>query len=110
MWVIGLVLFCALLGGLGQVFFKLSSDKVTFNILSWILNWKLIVGIILYATATILFVYALKHGNLNILYPIIATSYVWVTIFSILFLREPFSHFKWLGVLLIIFGVGLIVR
>lgn len=105
---IAIVLFCALLGALGQLMFKLSSKTISLSPSSWLTNWKLLVGLILYGLATALFVYALKFGNLSILYPIIATSYVWVAIFARVFLQEPFPASKWLGIALIISGVWMI--
>ncbi len=58
----------------------------------------------------VLLVIALKHGNLSILYPILATSYIWVALLSVRFLDEPFSAAQWVGVLLIVGGISLIVR
>ncbi|MEM4703232.1 MAG: EamA family transporter [Candidatus Pacearchaeota archaeon] len=107
-FVILLVLFCSLLGASGQLFFKLASPEFSFNPLSWLKNFYFLLGILFYAVATVLFVWALRHGNLSILYPIIATSYVWVTIFASLILKEPFPALKWMGIGLIIGGVILI--
>lgn len=104
------VAVCALIAAIGQIFFKLGSETLSMNLMTWLTNWKLIFGLVLYAIATIFFVYSLKFGNLSTLYPIIATSYIWVAIFSIAFLGENFTIFKWVGILLIIFGVGIIVR
>lgn len=105
-----LVAFCALLGAIGQIFFKLASKDLTFEIMSLITNWKLIIGLVFYAVATILFVFALKQGNLSVLYPIIATSYIWVTIFAMVFLKETFPLYKWAGILMIIIAVGIITK
>jgi len=109
-WTIGLVFFCAFLGAIGQLLFKLGSTSVSFNLLSWITNIKVIGGMLLYGVSAIFFIIALKHGNLSVLYPLIATSYIWVTIFSVKFLGEPFSFMKWIGIVLIITGVSIIVR
>ncbi|MFH1289813.1 MAG: EamA family transporter [Nanoarchaeota archaeon] len=108
--VILLVLFCALLGATGQLFFKLSSQGFSLNPLSWLKNYKFLVGAFLYAISAALFVYSLKHGNLSLLYPIIATSYIWVALFSTIILNEPFPVIKWLGIGLIIFGIFLIMK
>ncbi len=105
---ISIVLFCALLGALGQLMFKLSSKTISLSPWSWLTNWKLLVGLFLYGTATVLFVYALKFGNLSILYPIIATSYVWVALLARFFLHEPFPLSKWFGIALIVSGVWMI--
>lgn len=104
-----LVAFCALLGAIGQVLFKISSSSISSNFVSWF-NPKLLLGLLLYAIATILFIYALKQGNLSILYPIIATSYLWVALFSIWILGESMTVFKWIGTLLIILGIILIIK
>lgn len=103
------VAFCALLGATGQLFFKLASKTISFSFFSLISNWKLLVGLLLYGIATILFVFSLKHGNLSILYPIIASSYIWVTFFSVIFLGESFIWFKWIGIFLILGGITIIV-
>ena len=108
--IIALVAFCALLGAAGQIFFKLSSGSLALSFSSIFTNWKLFLGLTLYGLATIGFLIALKYGDVSILYPIIATSYVWVTIFATVFLREAFPAYKWLGILFIILGVGVIVR
>ncbi len=105
-----LVLFCALLGAVGQVFFKLGAQNLKLEPLALITNWKILLGLILYGTATILFLIALRQGNLSLLYPIIATSYIWVALFSSYYLHESFSVIKWIGIIFIILGVMLIVR
>ena len=108
--IIALVLGCALLGAMGQVFFKLSSENFSFNPVDLIQNYKFIIGAFLYASSAILFVWALKFGSLSILYPVIATSYIWVALFSVFLLKEPFGVFRWLGIGLIIAGIYVIVK
>ncbi len=108
--VIALVLLCALLGATGQLFFKLASKDITSNPLDWLKNYKFILGALLYATSAILFVWSLKQGELSILYPIIATSYIWVTLFAVGFLGEKFPMFKWIGILLILVGIAIVAR
>lgn len=110
MWVILLVLLTAFLAAVGQLLFKWGAASVSFNLWSWILNWQLIVGLGLHGVGFILLVVALKYGNLSILYPILATSYIWVAILSVQFLDEPFSIVQWVGVALIVGGISLIVR
>jgi len=99
-----LVLFCTLLTSVGQVFFKLAANFQG-NLLN---NYFILVGFILFGSAGILLVLALKHGELSILYPLIATSYVFVSIFSIYIFNETMTLFKWLGILVIIIGITLL--
>ncbi|MEM4181806.1 MAG: EamA family transporter [Candidatus Pacearchaeota archaeon] len=105
-----LVLFCALLGSLGQTFFKIASKDFSFSFNGLFLNFHLILGIIFYGTSALLFVYSLKFGELSILYPIIATSYIFVTILSFIVFKESLNLYKILGVLAIIFGIWLITK
>lgn len=108
--IILLVLFCAILASLGQLLFKLGSETFEFSFFSILRNFKVILGAALYATSALLFVYALKHGELSVLYPIIATSYIWVLVLSNVFLNETLTFSKATGVLLIVFGVIMITR
>lgn len=109
-WPIFLAAFCAFLGALGQLLFKLGSSSIEFNFSSWVTNIKILGGIALYGLSAILFIVALKYGNLSVLYPVIATSYIWVMLISNRFLGEPISTVNWLGLALILSGIVLIVR
>lgn len=109
-WSIALAFFCALMAAGGQLLFKLGSKNISIDIMSWITNWQVLTGMVLYGTSAILFIVALKHGNLSILYPIIATSYIWVTLLSIHVLGESFPRVKWIGLILIITGVYIIIK
>lgn len=110
LWTIALALVTALLAAVGQLFFKWGASSSSFSMWSWILNWQLIVGLALHGIGFVLLVIALRHGNLSILYPVLATSYIWVALLSVHFLGEPLAWPQWLGVLLILGGVSLIVR
>jgi drug/metabolite transporter (DMT)-like permease len=109
-WDILLVLITAFLAALGQLFFKWGAGSVSSNLWNWIFNWDLFVGLALHGVGFVLMVVALKHGYLSILYPVLATSYIWVALLSVRYLGEPFSTIQWLGTALIIGGISLIVR
>ena len=109
-WVIILVAVCAVIGALGQFEFKRGAENLSFDFGSLITNWHLILGLVLYMTATVLYVYALSHGQLSVLYPIIATSYIWTALLAVTFLGEKMSVVNWAGILFILLGVGLVVR
>ena len=110
LWTIGLALFCAMLGAIGQLLFKFGSASVSANVTSWLFNWKLLSGMALYAVSAILFIMALRYAQLSILYPLIATSYIWVTLLATIFLGEQLSSGRWLGIAFIVAGISLIVR
>ena len=102
-----IAILCAIFGALGQLLFKFGSASVSFNILSWILNPPVIFGIIFYGLATIIFIMILKKADLSLLYPVVATSYIWVALMSIFILKENLIWTNWIGFLLIIGGVSL---
>ena len=71
-------------------------------------NYNLFAGVALYGAGTVLFIPALKGGDLSVLYPFVALVYIWVSLLSVKFLGEKMNKFKWAGVALIIIGVTFI--
>ena len=102
-----LVVISSILGATGMLFFKLGSKKVSFKIMDWVTNWRVILGLALYGTATITLVSALKIGDLSLVYPMYALSYFWVALLSQTLLKEKVSLLNWAGVFLIIGGIAL---
>jgi len=108
-WSIGLVLLAGLIGGLGPVYLKKGADAVTFGEWSTIYKNKfLIIGILVYSLSTILFIPALKGGDLSVLYPLVGLVYVWASIYAIFILGEKMTKWKWLGIIIVIMGAALI--
>jgi drug/metabolite transporter (DMT)-like permease len=70
-----------------------------------LMNYYLIAGLILLATASVLLMISLKGGDVSVIYPVIATSYVWVTLFSIFLFHEKINIFKIMGVGFIVSGI-----
>ncbi len=101
------VAFATLLTATGQFLFKLGTANLVlgFDLLQ---NWYLIGGFAIYGISAAILVVSLKYGELSVLYPIIALSFVWVNIISFEFLGESLNSFKWAGVSLIIIGVSCI--
>lgn len=108
LWAIGLVITATLVGSFGPILLKKASAKKLSKISSLMKNYHLFGGISLYAIGTILFIPALKGGDLSVLYPFVALSYVWVSILSVKFLGERMNRVKWIGIALIIIGVSFI--
>ena len=108
LWAMGMVLFCTLLTSTAQLFYKYGSATLNFNILSIITNTSLLMGLLLYAVGGTILILSFRGGEVSVLYPIIATSYIWVSFLSIYFLGESMNIFKWLGVFTIMIGIILI--
>jgi multidrug transporter EmrE-like cation transporter len=67
-------------------------------------------GLSLYGLSTLLLVLALRDGELSMLYPVIALTYVWVTLLSFLIFHDRVNPFKLLGIAIIVTGVGILGR
>ncbi len=68
-------------------------------------NIPLMGGYCLYGLSTVLLVLALKDGELSLLYPVIALTYVWVTVLSFLIFHDDVNPWKIIGIILIVSGV-----
>ncbi len=108
LWAIGLVVLATFIGAFGPILLKKASAKSLSKISSLATNYHLFGGVSLYAVGTVLFIPALKGGELSVLYPFVALTYVWVSLLSVKFLGEKMNRFKWLGIASIIIGVSLI--
>jgi uncharacterized membrane protein len=98
----------------GQISIKFKSSKVkacslVLLIQSFVSSY-LMIGLFLYAISAVVFIVALKYGPLSMLYPVIATNYIWVVLLSVQFLGESFSIPQWIGLVFITLGVSLIVQ
>lgn len=100
-----LMIVCTIFTSTAQILYKIGANKLTFDFISIITNWPLILGITLYGLGAILVVIALRGGEVTVLYPIITTSYVWVTLASGYFFGEIVNKFRWTGITLIIIGI-----
>jgi len=105
---IALVLLCTFLTAAGQIFLKIGSGNLSFNILNLLGNFPLVIGFVLYFLGAVILVIALKHGELSVLYPFCAASYIWICLLSMKFLNEKMNKLKWLGVITIVIGITLI--
>ena len=101
-----LVLVSAVFSAFGQIAFKLSSKKI--RIRNLLRNKFLFAGLFLYGFGTILFIISLRGGELTVLYPFVATSYIWTIFLANHYLKEKITKNKIIGILLIILGLILI--
>jgi len=109
-WAIITAFVCALMASAAQLLFKSGSASLENNLLSLLTNVRIMSGMFLYGLSAVLFVFALRHGRLSVLYPVIATSYIWVVIISAKYFKEPITISKYIGISMILLGVFLIVR
>lgn len=99
-----IILFAALLASVGQIFLKIAAVTSQESLVSLLFNIHVLTGSVLYILAVILYLIALKSASLSIAYPLISVSYVLIIIFSSIFLDEPITLYKLIGVGFIITG------
>ncbi len=111
-----LVFCCTLIGAAAQVLLKLGAAGIAphstplLTVLRILTTPALFSGYALYGVSTVLLVLALRHGELSLLYPVIALTFVWVTILSVLVFHETMNPFKVAGILTIMSGVAVLGR
>ncbi|NOZ80798.1 MAG: EamA family transporter [DPANN group archaeon] len=108
-WAMGLIIFLTLLISIGQILWKTGSNAST-GLLSMLLNPYIIGGFLIYGVAAGLMMLAFRYGELSVLYPLFATTYIWVSILSVAFFSEAMGLVKWSGIGFIILGVSFIGR
>lgn len=120
-----LVFSCTLIGAAAQILMKTGSAQVGSHVtltdvfrnpvliasffLGVLTNVRLFAGYCLYGVNTFLMALALKGRELSRLYPIIALTYVWVTVLSLFLLAdEHLNFFRSVGIAFIVGGVSVL--
>lgn len=104
-----LMLLCTAFTSTGQILWKLGLAEINFSQPLTVLNITFLLGFVFYGISFLLMLQAFKRGELSLLYPIIATSYVWVSIFSpLIFPTDSMNNIKWLGVIVILISISLL--
>jgi multidrug transporter EmrE-like cation transporter len=108
---IALVCCCTILGAAAQIFMKWGANHLANpGLIGMATNMPLMAGYTLYGFSTVLLVLALKDGELSLLYPVIALTYVWVTALSFLIFHDHVNAFKVAGIVIIVAGVVVLSR
>ncbi len=98
-----LVIFCALLEGVGQVFLK----KSTLARVRWFV-W-ISAGVIVLALEALVYTEALKLLNVSVAFTLLSLNLIAVTLLSQWILREQVTRTRWIGVALIFIGAALVM-
>jgi drug/metabolite transporter (DMT)-like permease len=105
LWAVLLMLLTTLLTSSAQILYKFGSESLSFNVIELITNYYIIGGLFLYAVGGTLMIISFRGGEVSVLYPVIATSYIWVSFLSMFFLTESMNLLKWIGVITIVAGI-----
>lgn len=106
-----MVFCCTLLGATAQLLLKTGANQLVHpNVLAMVTNLTLLSGLSLYGVSTVLLVLALRDGELSLLYPVIALTYVWVTLLSLIVFHDRVNPIKLAGIAIIVVGVAVLGR
>ena len=104
LWVAGLMFVSTMIGAAGL--YKLKKG-LAFSSIREFLNFNFIFGAFLMALAVLSYAAALFFGDLSLIYPFSALTYVW-TAFLSKRLDESLSLVQWLGIVIVVLGVFLV--
>jgi EamA-like transporter family. len=121
MFALILVLICVFAGAMGQICWKhgmTSMDKINeiddllqlktiFNIFT---NKYIILGLVLYGSAFILWLGAMSTLDISFMYPMLSLAYVVTAILAFVFIGENITVVRWAGIALVVAGCFLIAR
>lgn len=96
----------------GQILFKLASESISFTaagFLGSLFDLRLMVALVVYAVATIMWLAVLKITPLRLAYPFVALAFVIVPVLAHFFLGEKVAWNTFAGAVLIGLGVWLSV-
>jgi drug/metabolite transporter (DMT)-like permease len=117
-----LVLGCTVFAAAAQVLMKFGATHpmpaiISGDLSTWMPffmallgNLPLLFGYSMSAATAFLLILGLRDGELSMLYPIIAMTYVWVSLLSMYFFHEHINLWKAAGIVLVIGGVALLGR
>ncbi len=98
-----LVAVCTIMTSIAQVLWKFAANKGAIPVM--ILTWQLWAGFLLYAMSAAVLIRSFKDGEVSVVFPVIASSYIWVALLSNHYFAEPITLFKWLGIASIVLGI-----
>ena len=104
---------CTVFGAAAQILMKAGAnaqEQATLAALALAIltDLRLFSGYALYGLSTLMLIVALKDGELSVLYPVIALTYVWVTVLSVFLFQEVMTPFKAIGLATVVIGVAIL--
>lgn len=111
---IAILVLYALGMSIGQVLFKISADRTKANASEGFLgsvlgNGYFLLALVVYAALTLVWVWVLTRVPLSRAYPFAVLAFVFTPILAFLFFGESLNLWYFLGVGLILFGLGVLI-
>ena len=104
-------IIASFLGALGQYLYKSGAESVKGEFSSYISNPRLLGGVFCYIAVMVLFVAAFKKGGeLSVLYPIYALTFIWGALLAWHFYGTPIKPINVGGMIMLVGGMYLMGR
>jgi len=108
--VIFLTLFASMIASLSQVMFKkaITPNISLRGIIRLVTNKMVLIGGIGYIASLVIYLYALYNAPLSIVYPVFASVFIFIVVFSKLMLKEQINNLRYMGIAVIFIGIVII--
>jgi len=104
----GCFLLASLMGAIGQFLYKSGAARANDGVMSYLLNPRLLGGVACYIAVMVLFIAAFKRGGqLSVLYPLYATSFIFSAIGAAWIYGEPIRPVNMAGMGCLVLGMFL---
>lgn len=103
---IALTILSTIFIAIAQLFLKKSAVSLSSGLVALLTNYALYIGLLFYGISAILLVIGWKKGELSVLYPLVALSFVWVALGAGIFLGETVAISTWIGIISILLGIS----
>jgi uncharacterized membrane protein len=102
-----LMIMCTFFASTAHLLLKEGALRIDAGSMVSFFNLPLLLGLFSLLFGAGFMMVAFKHGELSLLFPILSTGYVWVSLLTPLFFpNETMNLWKWVGVILIIISVS----
>lgn len=108
--VILLTLFAALVSSFAQLEFKKSVGRISTlrHVAALASNKGVWIGVVGYVASLAIYLFALSGSGLSFVYPLFASSFIFVTLLSALVLKEKVTPLRITGILIIFIGISIV--
>lgn len=101
-------LIASFLGALGQYLYKSGAELAGGSVASYLINPRLLSGVVCYIAVMVLFVAAFKRGGaLTVLYPVYATTFIWAALIALVVYGTPIKPVNIVGMGMLVLGMYL---
>ena len=106
LWAFGLALVASILAAFGPFYLKRGAMQLrSLKDLFPMPPWQLALGVLFHGAAAVLFVFALRGGEVSVLYPVVSFQYAIAAWLGARYLGEKVNWLRWRGIIVILVGI-----